>query len=86
MTTRRLRRLMLTPRMFVALCTGTADRHVRAVANALPEGCEVWGEPGFDVRANVLWIYITHPSFDAIPYGEMLPEHPSVIFEDLAHG
>lgn len=75
---RRLRRVSVTPE-FLLMFFGDGERHFKAIANIVPEGvrianCYVDHSP-MDVMPNgyqpegrfIIWIVISHPSFEEVP-------------------
>lgn len=81
----RVRRVVLQPEILVELMIdrGTDDTRKRMpivlLDHALPVGSHYEG-CAFDPVRRVVYAYVTHPSFDVVPPGDVIPEHPHTTF------
>jgi hypothetical protein len=77
----RLRRVTVSIKMFVEMLTSGNEMHIR-ILNGLPEGTQF-----AYIMPTVTYGYIdfavTHPSFDELKSGDLIPEHPQIEMEKL---
>ena len=78
MTTRRVRRVALHPRIVIDLMIDGTDG-LDVVANALPEGT-AYVLATWDPINAVVWLIVEHDRFEEVAEGEVIPEHPSPVF------
>lgn len=69
-SSRRLRRVLITPKLFFEFITSYSGRLARI--SGIPPGSEFRGF-GHDVVANSMMIFIEHESFDEVPLGYEIP-------------
>ncbi len=76
---RRLRRLAFTPEFFVDLCKHGGEA-VDVVQHRLPSDAQIV-RCAYDLERDLVWVAIRSETFAVIPDGDIIPEHPQVLFQ-----